>query len=227
MSERTDDRELQAATAADAPPEATLAEEQPGRHGRVGYGRFGRWTPLLLGLLLLLILALAYALGGGENPAQRERETGNVAGEPAPDVSLTLLDGSSLRLADLRGKVVVLNFWASWCGPCRTEAPVLQAYSEQAKANGENTVVVGVGIRTDTDADARAFVRDKGLTYPIGRDTDTDQPGVGPVEAAFGVPGAYPSTLFITPDGTVDRYHLGPITEQQLRYAVEQARQAG
>ena len=188
----------------------------------------GRWSPLGLAALLLLALGAIWWFGrDAESLAERERRTGNIQGEPAPDVTLTRLDGQPLRLADLAGNVVVLNFWASWCQPCRTEVPILQALSEEAAATGEKTVVVGVGIRTDDDGAARRFVEEFGLTYPIGRDTATEEPGVGPIEGAFGIPNAYPSTLFIAPDGTVDRYHLGPISEAQLRYAIEAARNAG
>lgn len=208
-------------TAPDAPAGATLAEEQPEAHGRVGYGRFGKWTPLLLGLLIVGVLVTVWAADTARQPnaAERERQTGNVTGEMAPAFTLTLLDGTSLHLADLRGKVVVLNFWASWCLPCRQEAPILEAFSKDAT----NAIVVGVGIRTDNDADARAFVEEYGLTYPIGRDTETDRPGVGPIEAAFGLPSAYPATLFIAPDGRITRYHLGPVSEAQLAYGVNEA----
>jgi cytochrome c biogenesis protein CcmG/thiol:disulfide interchange protein DsbE len=193
-------------------------------HGRVGYGRFGRYSPLFLGLLLAAVLA-------GIWWAQRDEPStvpaaGPVGGEPAPDVTLTLLDGSRLRLADLAGNVVVLNFWASWCAPCREEMPQLQAYWEEAQRSGEQTVIVGVGVRTDTDAKARAFVEAGGFTYPIGRDTATDQPGIGPIEAAFGVPNAYPSTVIIRPDGIVDRFYLGPLTAERLDWMVQEARQA-
>jgi cytochrome c biogenesis protein CcmG, thiol:disulfide interchange protein DsbE len=214
-----------AAVDAAAGERATLAEERPDEHGRVGYGRLGRLTPLLLALLIAAALVAIWAADRMRQPnaAERERQTGNIAGEQAPDVALTLLDGSTLRLADLRGKVVVLNFWASWCAPCREESPTLEAFSKEA---GEEVAVVGVGIRTDNDADARAFVRQYGLTYPIGRDTDTDLPGVGPIEAAFGIPSAYPATVFIAPDGRVSRFHLGPVTRDQLAYAVNEARES-
>jgi|GEM_PF-416757 len=205
-------------------PAPTLADDGSGEHGRIGYGRFGAWSPLLLGLVILAALLGIWWFGHRENAAERERRTGNVTGEMAPDFTLTLLDGTRLSLSDLRGQVVVVNFWASWCGPCREESPVLEAYSRQAAERGEDTTIVGVGIRTDQDEDARAFVEEYGLTYPIGRDTDTDQPGVGPIEAAFGIPSAYPATVFIGPDGRVDRYHLGPITADQLAYAVAEAR---
>src|SRR5215211_83394 len=106
-------------------------------HGRVGYGRIGRYSPLVLGLLLALVIAGIWwfqrdAAPGGESLAQ-------MAGEPAPDVTLTLLDGSPLRLSDLRGDVIVLNFWASWCEPCRAEMPELQVFWDAAQRAGEKT----------------------------------------------------------------------------------------
>jgi cytochrome c biogenesis protein CcmG, thiol:disulfide interchange protein DsbE len=193
-------------------------------YGRVGYGRLGRFTPLALALLLLGALVMIWWV-------QRDSQVpgpapGSMTGEAAPDVSLTLLDGQELRLDDLRGQVVVLNFWASWCVPCRDEMPELQAFWDEARRNGEPTEVLGVGVRTDTDDKARKFVADGGFHYPIGRDTNTDRPGVGPIEAAFGIPGAYPATVVIRPDGTVDRYHLGPLNRAMLRLMVDEARAA-
>lgn len=206
----------------EAPALADDPDDDATDHGRVGYGRIGRYSPLALGLLLALVVA-------GIWWTQRDTAPGaaslaQMAGEPAPDVTLTLLDGSPLRLADLHGRVVVLNFWASWCEPCRSEMPELQAYWEAAQLAGEETTIVGVGIRTDVDKNARDFVETGGFTYPIGRDTNTDQPGIGPIESAFGVPSAYPSTVVIGPDGTVDGFQLGPLTAERLRWLVNEAR---
>lgn len=205
-----------------APSLAEDPDDSPADHGRVGYGRLGRFSPLALGMLLLLaVIAIWWVqrdgAGDSSGPAR-------LSGETAPEFTLALLDGTPLRLADLRGNVVVLNFWASWCAPCREEMPELQAFWDEAQRNGENTVIVGVGVRTDTDADARALVAAGGYTYPIGRDNATEQPGVGPIEAAFGIPNAYPSTIVIRPDGIVNGFNLGPLTAERLRWLVDEAR---
>jgi peroxiredoxin len=215
-----DDREPRADQV--APALADDPEDAKTDHGRVGYGRIGRSSPLVLGLLLALVVAGIWWTQRDAPPGAAS--LGQMAGEPAPDVTLTLLDGSPLRLSDLRGQVVVVNFWASWCEPCRAEMPELQAYWDAAQLAGEQTTIVGVGIRTDVEKNARDLVAAGGFTYPIGRDTNTDQPGIGPVEAAFGVPSAYPSTVVISPDGIVDGFHLGPLTTERLRWLVEEAR---
>src|SRR5215213_7489456 len=206
----------------EAPALADDPEDVETDHGRVGYGRIGRYSPLALGLLLAIVVGGIWWIQ--RDAAPDAPSLGQMEGEPAPDVTLTLLDGSPLRLADLRGQVVVVNFWASWCEPCRAEMPELQAFWDAAQLAGEKTTIVGVGIRTDVAKNAREFVEAGGFTYPIGRDTNTDRPGIGPIEAAFGVPSAYPSTVVIRPDGIVDGFQLGPLTAERLRWLVDEAR---
>lgn len=206
-------------------PELPDEPEDVQDHGRVGYGRLGKWSPLILGLILLLAIAgIWLAQRNGDPPAPPA--PADATGSPAPDVSLTLLNGDQVDLSALEGDVVVLNFWASWCGPCRQEMPELQAYWEDAQATGEATTILGVGTRTDTDEKAREFVAQGQFTYPIGRDTVTNEPGLGPIETAFGIPQAYPATIIIRPDGVIDHYQLGPVNEAMLRILVDEARAA-
>ncbi|MEX2552159.1 MAG: TlpA disulfide reductase family protein [Actinomycetota bacterium] len=92
-----------------------------------------------------------------------------LEGQPAPDFELPLLSGGRLSSGQLKGRVVVFNFWASWCVPCREEAPALEAAWN--KYRGDGLMLVGVNVQ-DSVEDAKAFVEEFGLTYPIVRDTD-------------------------------------------------------
>lgn len=195
---------------------APLDDADEAEDGRIGYGRYGRFTPLALaGLLVIALLWIGIARHGSGEPATTPNA---LLGAPAPNVTLTLFDGRPLRLADLRGSVVLVNFWASWCDPCRIEAPDFEAVSKETAPHGAKVVVVGVGLKNDVDANARAFVHDLGLTYPIGRDTGGSDAVRGPIERAFGVdPNRYPETFVLRPDGTVAAIQYGQTDAAQLR----------
>ena len=129
-------------------------------------------------------------------------------GAPAPDFTLTAFDGSQLRLSDLIGQVVVLNFWASWCPPCRREMPAFQDAWLESRDDG----VVFVGIATgDLEADARAFAEQVGVTYPLA----LDHPG-GQVADAYLVR-VMPTTYFIDRQGNVARKLSGYVNQGVLR----------
>lgn len=132
-------------------------------------------------------------------------------GQPAPDFSLTLYDGKNLRLADLRGKTVVLNFWASWCDPCREEAPALERVWKRYQERG--VLFVGVDI-WDSESDGRAFIKRFGLTYSNGPDP------TGSIGKQYGVTGV-PETFVIDKDGKVARKFIGAVTERQLAASIE------
>jgi len=170
-------------------------------HGRIGYGTR---TPWIMGGLLVLVVAVL-----GIATLLNNRADGGDEPKVAPDFTLTLFDGTEFRLADHRGKVVVVNFWASWCDPCREEMPALQ---QAASAAGDEVVFVGVGAKTDKDDDARAFATDYGVTYPIGRDTEGGDRVNGAIQTAYGVFG-FPATYVIDPDGNIDAVLMTPITD--------------
>ncbi|MGH2370769.1 MAG: TlpA disulfide reductase family protein, partial [Chloroflexota bacterium] len=107
------------------------------------------------------------------------------------------------RLADRRGRPVLVNFWASWCPPCREEAPRLERLWREYRERG--VAVVGIDV-WDTERDARRFLREAGVTYPNGPD-----PG-GRIAMDFGVAGV-PETVLIDGDGQIARKWIGPFTE--------------
>jgi cytochrome c biogenesis protein CcmG/thiol:disulfide interchange protein DsbE len=147
----------------------------------------------------------AYALGTRSVPWASP-----VVGRPAPSFDLPLFAGGSLSPADLRERVVVVNFWASWCLPCRDEAPVLQALWESGRGSG--LVVVGVNL-WDRHTDARAFADRYGLTFPTGPDRH------GRIAVAFGLMGI-PETFVVDPTGRIAYRFAGPLNPARLREVV-------
>ncbi len=153
----------------------------------------------LMGLLVYGVLAVGEsttlddAIARGERPA-------------APAKTLPKLGGGEASLADLRGKPVVLNFWASWCDPCKDEAPALQAAHERLRREGG--MVLGVTV-DDASPDAKAFSRELGLTFPSLRDVD------GELGEAYGRLGV-PETFAIDRGGRVAAVERGPVTAASL-----------
>jgi cytochrome c biogenesis protein CcmG/thiol:disulfide interchange protein DsbE len=133
----------------------------------------------------------------------------------APHFDLSRLDGAGrLSLASLRGKVVVLNFWASWCAPCKSEAPRLEAAWRRYRDDG--VVVVGVDAQ-DFSGDARTFIRKHQLTYPNVHD------GPGDVLPKYGVTG-FPETYFVGRDGRlVGERVQGEISKEKLIAGIRRA----
>ena len=120
---------------------------------------------------------------------------GKTEVEDAPPFDLTLFNQETLSLADLDGKVVVLNFWASWCPPCRFEMPDFEAAWKEYRDQG--VVFVGVAV-SDSEEDARSFAEQTGVTYPIGLD------GEGVTSVAYEVT-SLPTTVFIDREGRIVR----------------------
>ena len=161
---------------------------------------------LAVGLVALLLALLVWKLVQGSG---KEAEIG----KPAPNFTLNRVDApGKLQLASLRGKVVVLNFWASWCYPCNQEAPTLQA---AAKRWGDRVVVLGVDVN-DPTSDARKFARKFKLSYPLVHDNHNV------TSPKYGLTGL-PETFFIDRTGKLVGHVAAAINAADLRDGVEQA----
>src|SRR4051812_4345843 len=161
---------------------------------------------LAVGLVAPLLGLLVWKLAQGSGK-------GAGIGQPAPDFTLPRIGGAgSLQLASLRGKVVVLNFWASWCYPCKQEAPALAAAAKQWPGR---VVVLGVDVN-DFAGDARRFARKYGLDYPIVHDNHNV------TSPRYGI-SLLPETFFIDGRGKVVAHVPGQVKAAEIRNGVEQA----
>lgn len=146
---------------------------------------------MLVGTLFLLSLPLAAAAAGSGGAL--------TSGAPAPGFQLPSLAGASVSLDDYRGQVVVLNFWASWCGPCRKEMPILEQVHKQYKAKG--MTLVGINVEPES-ADALKFLKSTPVSFPILFDRDSA------VSKQYQVQGM-PNTVILDRTGKVRYVHRG------------------
>ena len=167
--------------------------------------RAWRWLVPLSAVPVLAVLAYGYLLDPRSIPSP-------LVGRPAAPFTLTAFDGSPVSLEAWRGKVVVVNFWASWCKPaCYDEAPVLERAWRTYRDRG--LVVVGVDMQ-DTPEAARAFIRQFQLSFPNAPDDG------GKVAVEYGVYGV-PETFFVDRAGTIRAKHVGAVTDEVIRATLE------
>ena len=170
---------------------------------------------LMTTIVVIVLVAIITVLALSFRRDPRDIKSPAV-GRPAPAFTLELLDGAGqLSLADYRGKVVVLNFWASWCVPCKQENPALAAVWERYRASGD-FAMLGV-VYQDSVAAAREYTRRMGNAWPSVLDSD------GRTAFAYGVFGI-PETFFVTPDGQVAGRHVGAIDQTTLANGIEAIR---
>ncbi len=163
---------------------------------------------LLLGLFAWRLVTEEQTAGLGASVADGERPA-------APAFTLERLDGEgSISLASLRGKAVVLNFWASWCKPCEEESEALESVWQEYR--GREVVFVGIDAM-DAVGEGRRFAERFGLSYPLAYD------GPGRTVGRYGV-AAFPETWFVSPDGRLVGERIqGPVTEERLRRNIDEA----
>jgi len=169
------------------------------------------WVLVVVAFVVALMLYVGYhhARRPGEGPSSRLTQS-----SVAPDFSLESLDGKATRLSDFRGKAVLLNFWATWCGPCKIEMPWFVDLQKQYAAQGLQ--IVGVAMDDASKEDIGKFAKDMGVNYPIliGKESVGDQYG--------GVP-ALPETFLIGRDGKLTDKIIGLRGKAEIEDAIKKA----
>ncbi|RAZ70326.1 TlpA family protein disulfide reductase [Planococcus maitriensis] len=184
-------------------------------------------TGLLIAAVLVIILAVWAVFDSqkedralnnmalGSNVDFLPTDEGLARGELAPDFELTTLKGEEMRLSDYRGKAVILNFWATWCPPCRAEMPHMQTFYEKQQDNDVEVVAVNLTTEDRGMAEIENFVEEFGLSFPIPMDVDGD---IGALYQAFSIPTSY----IIDKEGRVLHKIVGPMDEEMMNGFIDE-----
>jgi peroxiredoxin len=169
-------------------------------------------SPLVLVILAFVVTLMLYV--GYHNARGAGLTSHLTTSSVAPDFTLESLDGKSMRLSDLRGKAVLLNFWATWCGPCKIEMPWFVDFQKQYGSQGLQ--IVGVAMDDASKADIAKFAKDMGVNYPIliGKESVGDQYG--------GVP-ALPESFVISRDGKIMDKIIGLRGKAEIEDSIKKA----
>lgn len=156
-----------------------------------------------IALVALFTVAMVHAMEKEEKPA--EKKQGLEVGNTAPDFELKLLTGEMTKLSDYRGKKVMLNFWATWCPPCKAEMPEMQQFYEATKDE-----VAILAVNMDPQNDVAGFVKDMGITFPILLDEKNE------VNQNYQII-SIPTTFFIDENGVITHKFIGAMTLDDMK----------
>lgn len=164
-------------------------------------------------LLTVPMLIDAARPGGGDGPRLAPAHGATCQGEGLANLDFTLADhnGAAVKLADYKGKVILLNFWGTWCGPCKLEIPGFIALQDQYRDKG--FVILGVAVE-DTPEAVSAYASEAKINYPLAMIQDDMEDAYGPI---YGLP----MSLLIARDGSICKKHLGPITKEAAEQEIK------
>jgi peroxiredoxin len=178
-----------------------------------------RWVVAAIGALVLALFAVPFLRGPDHGGAGGGAVAGDdglcAAGRGAAnlDFTLTSMEGEEVRLSDYRGKVILLNFWATWCAPCRVEIPDFVEVYEEYKDRGLEILGV-LNLDDPSPDDLRAFATEYNMNYPVFRASDEFEAANGPI---WGLP----TTFLIDREGTICTKHMGPMSKETVEREIK------
>ncbi|MEN1934122.1 redoxin domain-containing protein [Paenibacillus sp. 102] len=187
------------------------------------------WRKFTVIIILLCLAGYAVYVQFGKNEKQVSEEqvkseatmkeviakNGIEVGKNAPDFELSKLDGTKVKLSDLKGKKVILNFWATWCGPCQKEMPDMEAFYKKHKDDVEILAVnYTVSEGANGEEKVKKFAEEKGVTFPILLDKDIN------VTTTYKVI-TIPTSYFVDTKGVIQDKFIGPMTQKEMAKRIE------
>lgn len=158
--------------------------------------------------LVLALAAAGFLITQGGKPNKISSKAPLEKKELAPNFTLGLMGGKKFSLNDYKGKPILINFFASWCLPCREEMPVLEKIVHEYQPKG--VIFLGIAV-DDTEKKMKEFIARYGVTFPVGLDKTAE------IQKAFGLYGI-PTTYFIDKKGIINYFHSGTVTEELLQH---------
>ena len=173
-----------------------------------------RWTYAVAPVAAVL-LAAAVVMNTGRTASAEDADTSSLEGKQAPDFTLQTIDGKTVKLADLKGDVVMLDFWATWCPPCRKGLPHVQALSQKKELTDKGLKVFAVNVQ-EKNEQVEAFLKKNNYTFTVPMDKE------GKASEAYLVTGI-PTTVIIGRDGKIKRALVGLVPPDELDKAIQSA----